>query len=59
MFEFCPLLTASSLKFDEIEKQSMYETISFKEVQKEIVVLKVLSLFIGSVNSISSLLLEM
>ncbi|ESR64201.1 hypothetical protein CICLE_v10008632mg [Citrus x clementina] len=34
---------ASSLKFDEIEKQSMYETISFKEVQKEIVELKELA----------------
>lgn len=34
---------ASSLKFDDIEKQSMYETISFKEVQKEIVELKELA----------------
>lgn len=39
------LIAASDLKFEDIEKQSMYETISFDEVHKEIVELKVLSLF--------------
>ncbi|TXG61294.1 hypothetical protein EZV62_012657 [Acer yangbiense] len=38
---------ASGLEFDDIEKQRMYEAISFKEVHKEIVELKVVSLFIG------------
>ncbi|KAJ4708292.1 Choline/Ethanolamine kinase [Melia azedarach] len=34
---------ASALEFDDIEKQKMYETISFKEVQKEVVELKELA----------------
>ncbi|KAH7572374.1 hypothetical protein JRO89_XS04G0245300 [Xanthoceras sorbifolium] len=38
---------ASGLEFDDTEKQRMYEAISFKEVHKEIVELKVVSLFIG------------
>lgn len=33
---------ASNLKFDDGEKQRIYETISFKEVHKEIIELKVL-----------------
>ncbi|KAJ0091329.1 hypothetical protein Patl1_13122 [Pistacia atlantica] len=36
---------ASALEFDDIEKQRMYETISFEEVQKEVVELKTFILF--------------
>ncbi|XP_031250822.1 probable ethanolamine kinase [Pistacia vera] len=39
---------ASALEFDDIEKQRMYETISFEEVQKEVVELKELT---GLLNS--------
>ncbi|KAK2646019.1 hypothetical protein Ddye_021214 [Dipteronia dyeriana] len=39
---------ASGLEFDDIEKQRMYEAISFKEIHKEIVELKELS---GHLNS--------
>lgn len=42
----CLLVAASSLQFDEIEKQRIYEAISFEEVQKEVAELKVVYLYI-------------
>lgn len=38
--------TASTIKFDDIEKQRLYESISFKEINNEITELKVASQFI-------------
>lgn len=38
-----PIVTASILQFDDIEKQRKYETISFEEVYNAVVEIKVIS----------------
>lgn len=44
------LLAASTLTFDEDEKQNKYETISFEEVNAEVIELKVVTLLMPCFN---------
>lgn len=44
------LLAASTLTFDEDEKQNKYETISFEEVNAEVIELKVVTLLMLRFN---------
>lgn len=44
------LLAASTLTFDEDEKQNKYETISFEEVNAEVIELKVVTLLMPRFN---------
>ena len=53
------VVAAETLKFDDTEKQKMYETISFKEIREEVNGLKVQFLVIDLVSTGYILLLLM